>query len=406
MTSPASWQHTHHSVAPRIPLSVPVMTGREEEYVRSCITDGFVSSVGPFVTRFEKEVAAIVGSAHAVATVNGTAALHLALLACGVMPGDAVLVPTYTFIATANAVRYCGAEPVFFDCNPETLCMDGAHVRSYFATRCVRKADGAIMDRETGRRVAAVLPVHVFGQPADLAAIVDAATSYGVPVVEDAAGAMGSRYDGRHVGLFGRVGCFSFNGNKIVTCGGGGAVVTNDERIATLVRHLSTQAKRSGIAYDHDAVGFNYRLTNIQAALGTAQLEQLDAKVERKRAIAARYRAHFASSASVRCLGVEQRGRANAWLMTVRVDPDTREGLLAALACDGIEARPAYIPLHTLPMYQMSPTFALEHATRIAPGCVNLPCSADLTDALVDRVAERVQMYCNERVVSSQHRSA
>lgn len=374
----------------RIPLSVPVLTGREQEYVQSCLTDGWVSSVGPFVTRFEKECAEYVGTRYAVATVNGTAALHLALLACGVQSGDAVLVPTFTFIATANAVRYCGATPIFFDCDADSLCMDSDGVRAFFETRCVRQSDGACIDRATGHRIAAVLPVHIFGHPADMWPLLAVASSYGVPVIEDAAGAIGSTYEGRKVGSLGRSGCYSFNGNKIITTGGGGMVVTDDERISTTVRHLSTQAKVPGNAYAHDAVGYNYRLTNVQAAIGVAQLERLDAKIARKRVIAARYAASFAESDAVQFVREQPNVRSNAWYQTIRVDSTRVASLIDTLEADGIQARPAYIPIHTFSMYRECPTFAIARAPSVAASCVNIPCTSDLTDEHVDWVAAHI----------------
>ena len=275
---------------PFVPLSEPVLAGNEWKYVKECLDTGWVSSVGPVVDRFEREVAAYSGAAYGVAVVNGTAALHLALLAVGVRPGDEVLVSDLTFVAPVNAIRYCGAHPVFMDADPDSWQMDADKVERFLASECEHR-NGDCVNRTSGRRVSAIVPVHILGMACEIDRIAAAGKAHGVRVVEDATEALGVRYDGRHVGTFGDVGAFSFNGNKIITTGGGGVVVTNDQACAERVRYLSTQAKDDPIEYVHRAVGYNYRLTNVLAAIGVAQMEQLDGFIRRKREIAMAYSA-------------------------------------------------------------------------------------------------------------------
>ena len=252
-----------------IPNAVPHLAGNEWKYLKECLDTNWVSSVGPFVDRFEREVAAYVGVPHAVATVNGTAALHVALLAAGVRPNDEVLVPALTFIATANAVSYCGAQPVFLDSEEVSWGLDAGKLADFLSRECAVK-DGQVINRATGRVVRAVLPVHLYGHPFDVDAVLEVAGRYPLTVVEDAAEALGARYRGRAVGCDGLVSCLSFNGNKIITTGGGGMVLTRDEKMAARVRQLTTQARTDAIEYIHEETGYNYRLTNLQAALGVA----------------------------------------------------------------------------------------------------------------------------------------
>ena len=265
-----------------VPLAVPDLTGNEERYLRDCVQSNFVSSVGPFVDRFEGLVAGACGAREAVATSAGTTGLHVALLAAGVAPGDLVLLPSLTFIASANAIAHCGAIPWLVDVDPASWTLDV----STFA-RCLERdtgrRDGKLVHRGSGRRVSAVMPVHTLGTPADMAPIVELAREHGLAVVADAAAALGARYRGREVGQCGaHLSVFSFNGNKTVTCGGGGAVCGDDPALVARVRHLATTA-RAGAAYDHDEVGFNYRMTNVEAAIGCAQMERLDTLIAAKR---------------------------------------------------------------------------------------------------------------------------
>src|SRR5439155_7054592 len=269
-----------------LPLCVPHFRGNEWRYLKECIDTGWVSSVGAYVDRFERAVAARAGTRHAVAVVNGTSALHLALLAAGVGPDDEVLVSDLTFIAPANAVRYAGAWPVFIDAESAAWQIDVQKLADFLHKECDRRG-GIVRNRATGRRVRAVLPVHVLGHTCDMDPILEIARRFELPVIEDATECLGADYKGQHAGALGDMGCFSFNGNKLITTGGGGMVVTDNAAWATHVKHLSTQAKADALEYEHDEVGYNYRLTNIQAALGVAQMEVLDEHIAAKRRIAA-----------------------------------------------------------------------------------------------------------------------
>src|SRR5208337_2878807 len=237
-----------------------------------CLDTGWVSSVGEYVNRFEKMLADYVGSKYAIATVNGTSALHISLLLCGVEPEDEVIVPALTFIAPVNTVRYCGAHPVFMDCDRLTLCMDFEKMNNFLSYECEQRNNGHTYNKKTGRRIRAVIPVHVFGHPADMDQISAICETNNIEIIEDATESLGSKYKGKQTGTFGKMGCFSFNGNKIITTGGGGMVITNDRAIAERARHTTTQARSDSFEYDHDNIGYNYRLTNLQSAMGVAQM--------------------------------------------------------------------------------------------------------------------------------------
>lgn len=266
-----------------IPLSVPEISGNEWKYVKDCLDTGWVSSVGNYVTRFEEMVAHYVGTKYAVATVNGTSALHVSLIACEIQPNDEVIVPTLTFIAPANVIRYCNAYPVFMDCDADTLCINIQKVTDFITKEYEQRDDGYTYNKKTNRRIKAIIPVHIFGHPSDMDGLLEVCRGKNIDIIEDATESLGSEYKGQKTGSFGKIGCFSFNGNKIITTGGGGMIVTNDESIAKRIRHLTTQAKSDPFEYDHDEIGFNYRLTNVQAAMGVAQMERLDEFIAFKR---------------------------------------------------------------------------------------------------------------------------
>lgn len=362
-------------------LHEPEFAGNEWTYVRDAIDSGWVSSAGAYVERFEEMLAERVGVARAVATANGTAALHLALLLAGVRPGDEVLTPALTFVATANAVTYCGAIPHFVDVEERTLGLDPGKLSVHLSNVAERR-DGGLWNRATGRRISAVLPMHTFGHPVDLDRLVAVADEFGIPVVEDAAESIGSLYRGRHTGGFGRVGALSFNGNKIVTTGGGGALVVDDEELGARAKHLSTQAKvPHRWEYVHDAIGFNYRLPNLNAALGCAQLEQLDGFLEDKRRLAERYADAFAGVAGVTFFTDPPNARSNYWLNAIILDePDlaSRDAVLAATNDAGFMTRPAWRLMHRLPAFQTAPRGDLVVAELLEARIVNIPSSARL----------------------------
>jgi dTDP-4-amino-4,6-dideoxygalactose transaminase len=371
----------------RIPLSVPVLGGNASNYLHECVATNFVSTVGPFVSRFEGEFAEWVGSRFAVACSSGTAALHLALLGLDVGPGDEVWVSDLTFIASANPVRYCGADVILVDSESASWNLDPTLVVGE-------------LERRAGvgeQQPAVIIAVHLLGHPARLDPILEAAERYGVPVVEDAAEALGARWvggnlDDRQVGTAGSVGCFSFNGNKIMTTGGGGMVVTDDERLAALCRHLSTQAKLPGSDYRHDVVGFNYRLTNLSAAVGIAQLEQIDVLLARRRAIASRYDAAFRQVESITIPPDLPWAERSAWLYSVLfVDKKRRERVRYALASAQIESRAIWPPLRQQQPYRNARVLGNGSVGRdVALRALSLPCSTNLTTAEQDQVIDIV----------------
>ena len=302
-----------------IPLAVPTIRGNEWKYVKECLDTGWVSSVGPFVERFEKEVADFVGARWGVATVNGTTALHVALRVAGIEPGDEVLISALTFIAPAYAIRYTGAFPVFIDAEPQHWQMDPEAVSDFLERKCQWRK-GELFNRNTGRRVRAILPVHILGHPADLDPILEFGKKYNLPVIEDSTESLGARYRERMVGSLGDIACFSFNGNKIITTGGGGMIVTDNEEWARKAKYLTTQAKDDCLEYVHNEIGYNYRLTNVLAAIGCAQMEQLPAYIDTKRRIASTYSKALGGLQGITPMREATWAYSTFWLYTVLVD--------------------------------------------------------------------------------------
>lgn len=372
-----------------IPLIVPEICGNEWHYVKECLDTGWVSSVGSYVERFEEMVAERAGTRYAVATVNGTSALHVALLVAGVQPGDEVLVSTLTFIAPVNTIRYAGAWPIFIDAEPDCWQMDAAKVVEFLDDRC-HWTGGALYNKSTGRRVSAVLPVHVLGQAVDLAPIIEAAKRYGLPVIEDATEGLGASYNGQSLGAVGDIGCFSFNGNKLITTGGGGMLVTNNEEHARRAKYLSTQAKDDPIEYIHGEIGYNYRLTNVLAAIGCAQMERLDTFVARKRAIAAGYKAALSKVTGLTPMRPCPKTESTYWMYTILIDPDrfgmdSRE-LMRRLNTQKIQCRPLWQPIHLSPAHALEGVVECPVAEQLAQQALSLPCSVGLSEPDQERV--------------------
>jgi len=360
-------------------LSPPDVGPREEEFLVAALRSGWAAPVGPDLDLFEVELARRTGVCHAVAVSSGTAALHLALLHLGVGPGDLVAVPTLTFAATANAVVYTGAEPIFVDCDPDTGNVDVELL-------------GRLLER-LGPRVRAVLPVDLFGRCADYTRLLPLCTAHGVPVVEDAAEALGAVHAGRPAGSFGAAGVLSFNGNKIITTSGGGALLTDDPDFAARVRYLATQARAPVPHYEHADIGYNYRLSNLLAALGRAQLSRLDEMVARRRALRDRYAKLLAPVPGVRILGDGDDG-ANCWLTAVVVDPE-RAGwhaaqLAAHLAARDIETRPVWKPMHLQPVFAGAGAWLTGAAERLFATGLTLPSGSALRPDQVGRVLDAV----------------
>jgi len=358
-----------------IPLHAPVFYGNERAYVLDAIDSTYVSSVGEYVNRFERMMAEITGIAHAVAIVNGTCALHLALKLAGVAPGDEVLTQPMSFVATANAIAQCGADPVFVDVERATLGMDPDALETLLAEDAERR-DGGAYSRASGKRYAACVPMHTFGLPCRIERIAAICAQYSIPLVEDAAEALGSTSSGRSAGSFGQLGVFSFNGNKVATCGGGGAILTNDEALAKRAKHLSTTAKvPHPYLFDHTDVAYNYRMPNLNAALACAQLEQLPEFLANKRALAAAYAA-FCQENGIAYVAEPQGTSANFWLNAIVTDGlEARDALLVAANGAGIQMRPAWGLLHRQPMYRHCRKGPLDTAVFLADRLVNLPSS-------------------------------
>jgi aminotransferase in exopolysaccharide biosynthesis len=365
--------------ADSVPLHVPTFDGRESEYVQDAIDSTFVSSVGQYVDRFEAMIAEYTGAARAVATVNGTAALHTALHLIGVGPDDLVVTQPVSFVATANAIKYTGADPVFVDVDPDTLGLSPQALRRFFEDDCQDTAEGTTIHRSTGRRVAACIPMHTFGLPLRIEEVVELCAVRGIPVVEDAAESLGSFVATRHMGTFGRLGILSFNGNKTITTGGGGMIITNDDELGRHAKHVTTTAKVPHTwEYIHDELGFNYRLPNLNAALGCAQMEQLEEKIDAKRALHDAY-GRFFDDGTWREAGYEVAGelpgtRANYWLNVMHVpDRETRDELLKETNDAGVMTRPLWELSYRLPAFAEAPRTTCPVSEQLADTVVNLP---------------------------------
>lgn len=356
------------------------MAGNEWRYIKECLDTNWVSSAGKFVDRFEQMVADYVGGQYAVACVNGTAALHMALMVAGVKANDEVLIPALTFAAPAFATRYLGAWPTFLDVDKTTYQLDSKNAKAFLREMCEKK-NGTTINRITKRPVRAIIPVHILGHPVDMDPITDLAKEYGLTVIEDAAESLGARYKGKSVGVLGDIACFSFNGNKVITTGGGGMVVTNNETWVKKIRYLTTQAKDDPVEYIHNAIGYNYRLTNIQAAMGVAQMELLGSYLEKKRQITDRYRE------GLRIPGITLPEAApwaspTFWLYTVQIDREQygldSRALMAKLAENGIQSRPLWHPLHSLSPFRECATYKVAVADYLYERSLSLPCSVGL----------------------------
>lgn len=364
-----------------ISLHEPRFIGNEWIYAKECLDTGWVSSVGKFVDRFEEDLAAYTGVKRAIAVVNGTSALHICLLLAGVKADDEVLMPALTFIATANAVSYCGAIPHFIDSEEHTLGVDTRKLAVYLGDIAEQRPDGCY-NRLTGRRIKAIVPMHTFGHPVDLDPLVEVCQSFNITLIEDAAESLGSFYKGRHTGQWGLLSALSFNGNKTITTGGGGAILTNDEELGRLAKHITTTAKvPHRWEFNHDMVGYNYRMPNINAALGCAQLEQLSGFLNAKRDLAERYREAFADISGIRFVSEPANSQSNYWLNTLLLDAECagqRDALLEATNNAGIMTRPAWTLTHKLPMFAGCPKMNTSVAESLEQRLINIPSSSFL----------------------------
>jgi perosamine synthetase len=381
-----------------IPLCVPEIRGNEWAYVKECLDTNWVSSVGPFVDRFEEIVARYSGTKFGVAASSGTAALHIALLVSGVQPDDEVLVSDLTFIAPANAIRYAGAWPIFIDAEPDFWQMDPQKVADFLDREC-RWEHGALHNRKTNRRVRAIMPVHALGHPVDMDAILVAARKYHLVVIEDATESLGAGYKDRRVGQLSDIAVFSFNGNKVITTGGGGMIVTDNEAWARKARYLTTQAKDDPLEYLHNEIGYNYRLTNLQAALGCAQMEQIDDYIAIKRRLAEVYTQSLAEVDGITPMRQAEWATSIFWMATILVD-EARYGmdsraLLRALARANIQTRPLWQPMHLSPAHASCQAYRCEVSEQLYRRALSLPSSAGLTVEQQQKVIGSIRNLVN-----------
>jgi len=362
-----------------VSLHAPLFIGNEKKYLEECIDSTFVSSVGPFVDRFEKEIATYTGSKKTVVCVNGTNALHMAMMLVGVKRGDEVLTQALTFIATCNAISYIGASPVFIDVDKETLGLSPKSVKEWlFKNAEIR--NGECFNRNSGRRVKACVPMHTFGHPVKIEELVSICNEYHIELVEDAAESIGSLYKGQHTGTFGKVGAMSFNGNKTITTGGGGMLLFNDEELAKLAKHLTTQAKMPHRwEFKHDHIGYNYRMPNINAALGCAQLENLDRYIANKRETAEKYKEFFKNIPDITFFTEPEHCRSNYWLNVVILkDKQSQLEFLEYTNDHGVMTRPVWELMNRLPMFDHCEKDGLKNTHWFADRVVNIPSSVRL----------------------------
>ncbi len=374
-------REVYHQPEGFIPLHEPRFVGNERKYVMDAIDSTFVSSVGAYVDKFEEMMSDITGAKYAVAIVNGTNALHLALQLTGVKNNDEVLTQPLTFIATANAIKYAGAIPHFVDVDMETMGLSPDKLAQHLE-EIAEMRQGVCYNKNTGRRIAACVPMHTFGLPVYIDQIIEVCNTYNIPVVEDAAESLGSYYKGQHTGSFGKAGIFSFNGNKTVTSGGGGAIVTNDKDFAVKAKHLSTQAKISHRwEYAHDAIGYNYRMPNINAALACAQLEQVDSFVKNKRDLSDLYADFFSNFEDVKFMRETENSKANYWLNAIMLkDKKSRDAFLQYTNDAGVMTRPIWQLMNRLEMFKDCPKSDLSNAEFLADRVVNITSSVRINE--------------------------
>ena len=368
----------HNSVA----LHEPEFDGNEWDYVKECIDSNYVSSVGKFVDKFERDLESYTGAKHAIAVSNGTSALHISLLLAGVERGDEVLIPSLTFVATANAVIYCGADPHFVDSEPNSLGIDPEKLRFHLESSTTLIA-GQCRNRISGKVIRAIVPMHTFGHPSRIQELLEICEDFNIIMVEDAAESLGSFYSNRHTGTFGLLGALSFNGNKTITTGGGGAILTNDSNLATKAKHITTTAKvPHKWRYVHDEVGFNYRLPNLNAALGCAQLEKIESKIDRKRKLFELYQEEFKKLAGLSLLKEPADSRSNYWLQAIMLETPfsaLRNEILEQTNEIGISTRPVWDLLTSLEHLKLFPSMDVTQAEEIANSVINIPSSPQLT---------------------------
>ncbi|MCR9290832.1 MAG: LegC family aminotransferase [Bacteroidetes bacterium] len=373
-----------------IPLSVPNISGNEWKYVKDCLDTGWISSVGSYVTKFEEEVAKYVGAKYGIAAVNGTAAIHICLKLIGVGLNDYVIMPNITFVATANAIKYTGADPILIDADPDDWQMDLELLENFLQNETAFDGEGHLIHKKDRRKIKAILPVHVQGNIGNMDHLMEIANKYHLPIIEDSAEALGSTYKGQHAGTFGLMGCLSFNGNKIISTGGGGIILTSDDKLAQRAKHITTTAKTNSLEYHHDEVGFNYRLVNVLAAIGVAQMEGLDKFIARKKEIGAFYRENLNGVADIRFQQIRPDVSFNNWLFTIQTKHQKK--LISELNAQNIVCRPFWMPMYKLPMYSNCIYVSKQdNCDYIHKTCMAIPCSTSILDEELEIVTSQIK---------------
>lgn len=369
-----------------IPLSVPNLSGNEWKYIKDCLDTNWVSSVGSYVNRFEQEFALFVGAKYAISTVNGTAALHIALILAGVRPTDLVIVPNVTFVASVNAIKYCGANPILVDITPDTWQLD-TNLLEDFLSRNIYYVNDEPHCLLNHKRIKAIMPVHILGNMCEMQRVTAIAKKYNITIIEDATEALGSYYEGIHSGKWGAMGCFSFNGNKIMTTGGGGMIVTDNEMLAQKAKHLTTQAKSDPFEYIHDEIGYNYRLVNILAAMGVAQLEQMPIFLKRKREINDFYREELKNIKEIVFQNIKQNVDSNYWLFTIK--HDRQQEVIKQMANHQVQVRPLWQPMNRLKMFEQDLYISNQDMSfEVYKKSISLPSSTNITDEELEKVVK------------------
>ncbi|MDG1709820.1 MAG: LegC family aminotransferase [Schleiferiaceae bacterium] len=373
-------------------LSVPNISGNELKYVKECLDTGWISTAGSYVDKFETMVADYAGANYGIATMNGTSALHISLLILGVKPKDYVIVSNLTFVASANAIKYTGADPILVDARPDTWQMDLDLLEKFLQTETMVNDKGERVLESDGRCIRTIMPVHIQGNIFDLDRFKSICEEFNMSFVEDAAEALGSKYKGQSAGTSGEIGVFSFNGNKIISAGGGGVILTNDSSIAKKAKHLTTTAKIDPMFYFHDQVGYNYRLVNVLAAIGVAQMEQLPSFVEKKRFIGRYYRKHLGGLGDIEFQQVNNEVEHNEWLFTIKTKH--QRDLLEFLNNNNVMSRPFWMPMNQLPMYEACRYITIDdNCRKIHDNCLSIPCSTNITEGELEKVCRTIEKF-------------
>jgi len=374
-----------------IPLSIPNLAGNEWKYIKECLDTNWISSVGAYVNKFEESIVKYTGAKYAVSTVNGTAALHISLMLSGVGANDYVIVPNITFIASLNSIKYCNANPILIDIKADSWQMD-LNLLEEFLLKNTKIVGKSCVLKKNKKRIKAIMPVHVLGNMTDMDRLLKIAKRYKLVVIEDATESLGTFYKGKHSGTQGLFGCLSFNGNKILTTGGGGMILTNNEKLAKKAKHLTTQAKSDPFEYMHDEVGFNYRLVNILSAMGLAQMEQLEGFVRTKKHIADKYVSELSGISSIEFQKQNSDAVVNNWLFTIRCRD--QKGLIKFLLASNIQVRPFWVPMNKLKMFKEDIYITKNNISeKVYRSCVSLPCSTNIKPEEQDFVIAKIKEF-------------